>query len=162
MDNEDKRLLKEVVIKLVVGILFCSFLFWLFSKNLSEEKHNKGAIIMKILKIPNEQELRPYCDDQECFEIAELLTQKFHGLKRQDGFYFSDNQGKDHSWNVAFDGTIIDVTHQQFDRTRPVLIVQPGTEEYKRYYPWSLHHNPNCLHKLLNTGQECSLCEEET
>jgi hypothetical protein len=46
------------------------------------------------------------------------------------GVYYAD-----HSWVVAPDGTIIDTTHGQFDRSTPILIAPPGSPEHRRYLP---------------------------
>ncbi len=118
---------------------------------------------MKIYKIaqniPTIEALQPYCDDQECYEWAELVAKKFPSLKVDGGFYVDESgRAKDHAWVTAPDGTIFDTTHKQFDKKIPIMIAKVGSEEHCRYHSWNEHHNPDCLHKTLNTGTECDVC----
>ena len=41
----------------------------------------------------------------------------------------------DHGWCVTGDGAIIDTTHRQFVRSRPIIIAAPGTLLARRYHP---------------------------
>lgn len=62
---------------------------------------------------PSGYDLGPRHDSQ-CYEYAESLEHKYPQLKQESGFYVHPVRGVgDHSWNVAPDGTIVDVTAEQ-------------------------------------------------
>jgi hypothetical protein len=70
-----------------------------------------------------------------CWEAARAVEAEF-GWEIAGGYYdpgggFWDREG--HFWNVRPDGTIVDVTHFQFDPSKPVLIAAPGSADAARY-----------------------------
>jgi hypothetical protein len=70
-----------------------------------------------------------------CGFIADAASQKY-GWDVYAGLYLEDN-GKqiDHVWNVSEDGTIIDITHDQFGPPdiNVVKLGQPGYDDYHAY-----------------------------
>jgi hypothetical protein len=103
--------------------------------------------------IPSLEQLAVHRHDQECFEVAAAIEQEF-GLHADAGYYVHPERGvSDHGWNVAADGTIVDMTAAQHDYTssddepdcedQPLLppehpeIIAPGTEHHRRYISWT-------------------------
>lgn len=74
---------------------------------------DKGAYV------PSLDELAPLRDDQECHFVAEAIQQRWPHLEQHSGYYLHPERGPgDHSWNVAPDGTIVDMTAAQHDYSR--------------------------------------------
>lgn len=72
---------------------------------------------------PSESDLLPYAGDLFCYDQSEAVEQSWPQLKAVEGFYGTGH----HAWNEAPDGTIVDVTHAQFDPEHEINIVPPGT-----------------------------------
>src|SRR5690349_17846078 len=110
--------------------------------------------------IPSIEELAPYRYDRECFEVAYGLAKKYPQLKEDAGFYVHPIYGPgDHGWNIAPDGTIVDMTAAQHDYKGPEderwdvvegddyewptpkhpEIIPPGHPYYDRYVSWERH-----------------------
>jgi hypothetical protein len=71
-------------------------------------------------KIPSMKQLEPYRYDRECYEVANGISHKWPHLKEDAGFYVHPTRGPgDHGWNVAPDGTIVDMTAAQHDYDGP-------------------------------------------
>src|SRR4051812_48609524 len=92
----------------------CSLLGWAHRRAISSVEAETGN--ERLMTIPPVHELEPFRYDRECTEIASELQQKYPHLKREDGFYNHPTQGPgDHAWNIAPDGTIVDMTSIQHD-----------------------------------------------
>lgn len=96
--------------------------------------------------IPPASELDPLRDDQECVFVAEDIENRWPHLKQHWGFYdHPSGWSGDHSWNVAPDGTIVDMTASQFSgrhgiETEPhPEVIPPGHPFYDRYVSYELH-----------------------
>jgi hypothetical protein len=115
------------------------------------------------VNIPTFAQLRPFIADEECYLVAEELEQTFPGLVAESGFYLHPrtHRAYDHGWCVHTDGSIIDCTHGQFVRARPIVITREGEALHRHYHPWSEHHpqtNPHhCLLRALNIPYECEI-----
>jgi hypothetical protein len=81
--------------------------------------------------------LLPYSLTEFCFDAADELQEAYPNLKAVDGLYGNTGQ---HAWNIAADGTIVDVTHGQFDPHTPVKIIRPGEPGYDLYQPGRYSH----------------------
>jgi hypothetical protein len=102
--------------------------------------------------VPSIDELTPHRYDRECYEVAGSIAQKYPHLKQDAGFYVHPERGAgDHGWNIAPDGTIVDMTAAQHDYNGPEdepeddgpiaqpkhpEIVTPDMPEYSRYVSW--------------------------
>jgi hypothetical protein len=85
-------------------------------------------------EIPKPEDLGDFVDDGECYECAYGLANTYPALTQQTGAYVgNDGRLRDHSWVVTPDGTIIDTTHGQFDKKRPILYAIPGSPDHQRY-----------------------------
>lgn len=90
-----------------------------------------------------------------CFDASNDVAAEL-GLKQVGGYYdtgggFWGREG--HFWNVLSDGTIVDVTHGQFDRSVPVMIATPGSPEAERYVEGGLEGSlANKLHPVAKTA----------
>lgn len=71
-----------------------------------------------------------------CFQAAEALFRKF-GWDVESGYYKAPGWNEGHYWNRLPNGTIVDITHDQFDEpdeaNDPVLIVPPGDPRQRWY-----------------------------
>lgn len=68
--------------------------------------------------IPSLDELAPHRWDRECYEVAAGIAQKWPHLQEDGGYYVHPELGAgDHGWNVAPDGTIVDMSATQHDYT---------------------------------------------
>jgi hypothetical protein len=108
------------------------------------------------IKFPSIKILRQYQHTEECYEIARCLSRDFPQLKFDSGFYVKDGYAADHAWTVI-DGTIVDTTHGQFDPKIPILIAKRGSKAQARYYSYSQHHNPECLHRKFKVSEACQV-----
>jgi 2'-5' RNA ligase len=108
-------------------------------------------------QIPALDELAPYRYDKECYEVARSLAQQWPHLKEDAGFYVHPTRGPgDHGWNIASDGTIVDMTAAQHDYNGPEdepeddfegewpapqhpEIISPDHPNYARYVSWTRH-----------------------
>lgn len=112
-----------------------SFLVAAISDADRRAKNEKRRDLLVGSKLPSLRELRKYCADSECTEVASWIEadlRKYH-LKREDGGYLKEGRYRDHAWVSAPDGTIVDTTHGQFDPEVPILIARPGSPEHGRY-----------------------------
>ncbi len=90
--------------------------------------------------VPSLDELMPYKDTRECYLVAEQLEQKWPHLKQDAGFYVRPKKGAgDHAWNIAPDGTIVDMTATQFGKQPHVI--PPNHPMHKRYVSWTRHQD---------------------
>ena len=89
---------------------------------------------------PSDFELKPFLDDCECSEWAAAIEDKWPHLKVNSGYYLRDDGSPgDHFWNRHPDGTIIDVTSQQFGiKDNLIGLSHPS---YNRYI--SYQHEPD-------------------
>ena len=109
-------------------------------------------------RLPTQEMLRPFIARGECYLHAEAVAKRL-GLQYASGFFLAPiGRGVDHAWVVAPDGTIIDTTFGQFNPRIPLGIFPVGAPEHARYFSWSRHHNPDCLHKLVRLPYPCEVC----
>lgn len=137
--------------------------------------------------LPSLEELAPHRYDRECYEVAGGIAQKWPHLKEDSGFYVHPERGPgDHGWNIAPDGTIVDMTAAQHDYAGPEdepqeepeqwpapqhpEIIRPTDPEYSRYVSWSRHEPQaqSLAHQLgYHEGHDdnldvCPRCQQRT
>lgn len=110
----------------------------------------------KEAKIPSMRQLQPHRYDSECYEVARAIADQWPHLQEDNGFYIHPKRGPgDHGWNIAPDGTIVDMTAVQHDykglaseedwdeENAPAPehpeVVPPGHPLYDRYVSWTRH-----------------------
>jgi GNAT superfamily N-acetyltransferase len=86
-----------------------------------------------------------------CGFIADSASKKY-GWDVYAGLYLEDN-GKqiDHVWNVSEDGTIIDITHDQFGPP-DINVVKPGQPGYDDYHAYCWQYLPE------DEANACPIC----
>ena len=83
-------------------------------------------------KYPSATELKPFLDDECCSEWAASIEDKWPHLEVDSGYYIRDDGSPaDHFWNRHPDGTIVDVTSQQFGSKDN--LISPSHSSYDRY-----------------------------
>lgn len=113
--------------------------------------------------VPTAKDLRPFCADAECYDVAQSVSSTFPSLKYDAGFYIRPNgEAADHAWLRSPDGGIVDTTHGQFDSRKKILIAPPGTAWHKRYRSFDEHHPPenpdHCLLREIGRNEPCQVC----
>lgn len=141
---------------------------------------------MSTAALPTIDQLAPFRHDQECYEVAEQLAGTFDALQPDAGFYVHPERGPgDHGWNVAADGTIVDMTATQhtyptaaFERDfaagddQPLAapahpeIIAPDDPLHGRYVSWTRDEAEaqSIAHRLgyEHAGADvCPLCAEQ-
>jgi hypothetical protein len=94
--------------------------------------------------------------DAECYEVAAAIAAQWPHLQADAGFYVHPVKGAgDHGWNLAPDGTIVDMTAAQHDynshdderydeNVQPQApqhpeVISPDHPHYDRYVSWTRH-----------------------
>lgn len=119
--------------------------------------------------IPALDELVEFRWDQACYEVAATIAERWPQLKADAGFYVHPEHGVgDHGWNLAPDGTIVDMTATQHDYSGPEdepededgefpvpehpEIITRDSPYYERYVSWV--HQPDAAQRLAHARGE--------
>jgi hypothetical protein len=139
--------------------------------------------------LPSLKQLEPYRYDRECYEVAHGISNKWPQLREDAGFYVHPTRGPgDHGWNVAPDGTIVDMTAAQHDYNGPEdepdwveddgvpfpapkhpEVIPPDHPLYKNYVSWDTGDQAQLLaHQIgyhdghSDNANVCPACQGRT
>jgi hypothetical protein len=82
--------------------------------------------------------LKEFACSGNCHDIVWAISHKYPWINVDSGIYNNDrDRYADHSWNVLHDKTIVDATYSQFSSRIRIGIWSIGSDEYKKYIPFS-------------------------